>query len=416
MNSLRSVINTIILTSEENYVWHSMQEIIPHIERCWLNTKSEFHNPISYNVDKHSLKEILKSMVEAQNLVIACITYKIFHIACLVRSTINTDIRIIIHLHNQASLGLWPLKKLKLLDLLNSNDIFISSCKRDTSIFNLLINNLACFTIPFGFDSRFISTLEKAKTLPLKKKLVFVGRISRQKNLNYIIEAINLLKKDQIEIHFDIYGAEDNLGSPNMGFEDTDCLNDLKKLISDYNLELLVHFKGYQSRQLIYEKFLDSRIIFISVSAHSDENFGMSAFASLVRGDKAILSNWGGHADFAEYFPQQVDLIDVIPCDGNGLKIDIDNLKNTINSILTSNANPVYTNKLTHYSEDKISTNFLNLAISEQSTCKTPIEFKELYFKVLVCRIKYQAFTMKIFENYNDPNALQFFKEYGLKT
>src|SRR5690606_33617955 len=72
-----------------------------------------------------------------------------------------------------------------------------------------------------------------------------------------------------------------------------------------------VIFHGFMDRMEIEAMMNDEEWIFIAPSMHSDENFGMAAFRCLLNGHRAILSNWGGHADYPKHFPHQVKLLDV---------------------------------------------------------------------------------------------------------
>ena len=85
----------------------------------------------------------------------------------------------------------------------------------------------------------------------------------------------------------------------------------LMSLVKSLDLEDYVEFRGFVKREIIYSELNSIEYVFISLSLHSDENFGMAALRSLSDGKKAILSNWGGHADFDKSFPNQVLLIDV---------------------------------------------------------------------------------------------------------
>jgi len=88
--------------------------------------------------------------------------------------------------------------------------------------------------MPVGIDTDFF----KPSTYIYKKpySLLFLGRISRVKNVNLFIEAVKILREKKIDISVTIVGD----AFP----KDKDYFNEIKKLISNYNLMSIIDLKS----------------------------------------------------------------------------------------------------------------------------------------------------------------------------
>lgn len=401
---------TIVLTSTQNYVWSSMQEIIPHIIRCWELTKNSSHQVEVIDVDTTPLKSIAKQCWQAQNIVITCFNFQIASTLRILKKDMGIPARLIFHLHNQATIALWPLKEFGLLSLFTSNDLFVSSSTRDWESLKTSVDSPKGGVILFSLSEKELIT--DTHSTPEENELYFAGRISRQKNLHSIIEALNLLKQKQISIKFHIFGDEDCLGSPNMGMKDPSYKDELINLIQKFSLNDSVIFHGKVDRTELYQSKLKNRKIFISPSAHSDENFGIAAFRSLCRGEKLILSDWGGHTDYKQYFPSQIEYVDIIPNNENGLTCKAEQIAEAIIKSLPKTISPFPIPS--QYFENNISKQYFQL-LSTPSDANSPLKLTSLFNKIMERRTQFKTHPTKIFHDYHDPLAQELFKAYGLK-
>jgi len=122
--------STLILSSRENFIWTSMQEIVPAIEKAWLATAQEGHHKVSLlNVDDKNIKEISQALLQADQLVVACTTLKICKILRLARAKLLLNQRLIFYLYGQATVACWPLRA-EGLDF-QSDDILVVSSQAD---------------------------------------------------------------------------------------------------------------------------------------------------------------------------------------------------------------------------------------------------------------------------------------------
>lgn len=401
---------TIVLTSTQNYVWSSMQEIIPHIVRCWELTKNDAHQVEVIDVDTTPLKSIAKQCWQAQNIVITCFNFQIVSTIRVLKKDMGIPARLIFHLHNQATIALWPLQEFGLLPLFTSNDLFVSSCTRDWDSLKKSIDCPKGGVVLFSLSEK--ELINETQNCPEENELYFAGRISRQKNLHSIIEALNILKQRQVSIKFHIFGDEDFLGSPNMGMKDPSYKQELVQLVQKFNLHDSVIFHGKVDRCELYQSKLKSRKIFISPSAHSDENFGIAAFRSLCRGERLILSDWGGHTDYGQYFPSQIEYVDIIPNNESGLMCKAEQIAEAIIKSLPKTISPFPIPS--QYFENNISEQYFQL-LSTPNDISSPLKLTSLFSKIMERRALFKTHPTKIFYDYHDPLAQELFKAYGLK-
>lgn len=296
----------IILTSRQNFIWTSMEEIITWIELTW--SKWSENNSIEYqliNVDEVSFKDIAKYCFHSEKILVTCFNLKIASVLSGLRGRLGINTPWIFYLHGLASFGCWPLYRWKVGELLTQNDVLVGSCQRDLNQVRIVFPKIQTFIIPFSLPLPKVISPKKQGDI---KKFAFIGRISSQKNLHRLILAASLLKIN-FELHF--FGKEDFYGSPLMGFKDHHYLKYLQDLTKKFNLNEKVYFHGFMDRMEIARMMNQEEWVFIAPSIHSDENFGMASFRCLLDGHRCILSDWGGHADYSQHFPQQVKLLKV---------------------------------------------------------------------------------------------------------
>jgi len=407
--------HTLVLSSRENFVWHSYQEIIPHLEKSWQQSSSLEHKVHVVNVDEVRLSELAPLAASVNNIVLLCFTPKIFQIAKVFREIFSSPARFVVHLHNQATLACWPMRQWGSLHLFQEHDVFISTCQADAQALHLVLPQAQVKVIPFSIlkGPSFIQTQNSNSNS--KKRFVFIGRITPQKNLHTLFLSLHHLRSryPEVQWHLDIFGKEDHFGSPNMGIENNNYQSDLMSLAKALEIEKAIEFHGHQSREVIDQYLESHRSIFISPSLHSDENFGMAAFRSLIFGQKALLSSWGGHLDFKREFSSQVSLVNV-HSGTSGPWISPQALSEKMFELAQAPTTEGVLCPLV-YREKFIQKKYLEIALSP-SASQEILKFSKLADEVFKHRqdwILKDPRQSKIFSNYSDPLALNFFSAYG---
>ncbi|MBY0470982.1 glycosyltransferase [bacterium] len=408
---------SVVLTSKENFIWESMQEIVPFIEKNWVDSQSDRHEVRVVDVDQTPFPEILSTVFCADNIVLSCFTLKLAKIALVARQTLGVEARFFIYLHNQATIGCWPLREWGPGNILLSRDVFVSSCTRDAVTLGLSVENARVEVLPFSFLN--VSEIASAKKRRSIEPLLFsIGRISPQKNIHTLIYSLDFLKRRHgLAPRLKIFGGEDHLGSPNMGIENTRYLTSLLELTKSLGLESQVEFRGHVLREKLIEEVSQTPHVFVSASLHSDENFGMAAFRSLVLGNKAVLSRWGGHVDFQEHFPKQVALVDAREST-SGPWIDPRELAEKMALQISSLGVAEAEELPRYYRPSFIAEQVQTLALETVSTGE-PLRYTELADQVWKNWKKYKKDSprrCKIFSSYSDTAASAFFRGYGMRS
>lgn len=403
-----------ILTSRLNYGWISMEEIITWIEDSWKIWAADRGYECHYFMaEDTSLNEFVKAGIKSEFVVVTCFNSPISRVLKGFRGSLGIQTPWVYYLHGLASFGCWPLFNWGIGELINSHDLFIGSCSRDKTQFELIFKNIECRIIPFSLDWK--------KNIPERKasdtiRLAFIGRISSQKNLHTLLVAVSQVTK-KFELHF--FGKPDDYGSPLVGRREKDYQVYLENLSQELNLKN-VFFHGFMKREEI-ESLMDGQLwTFIAPSIHSDENFGMAAFRCLLNGHRVILSDWGGHADYPKHFPGQVKLLPVRSSD-IGPYISVTDLVKTIEESDTQftarfQIPEYYSEQIIHQHFDLISARMEKLKNLKSS----PLEVTPLLQRIITNRSAYLAKSEKnegiqIFEDYRDELLHVFYRAYGMK-
>ena len=409
----------IYLESNQNLVWTSMQEILPCLKETWESFSSQNKIELTtIDVDKDTPKEYLKEILKSDAIVVSSFNGRMAQFLEIIRLKLKIDTPWVFYLHGLATVGLWPLVSLGLGECLTDQDLFLGTCEGDRKCLDLALPGANYL------QTRFYSDLDKKESLPKVKKepikrLVYVGRISRQKNIHQLLWAFKLFKESGqenfSELTLDIYGKEDGLDSPNMGLKRSDYLKELKSICSSLNLTegVDVNFHGFVKREDICHELEKSPFLFVSFSLHSDENFGMAALMALNAGGKLLLSHWGGHINFVENYPKRASSIAVYlgtngPCLHpidcvNSLKLALmeHEIKEDDQTFSLSKAQGDL-KRIVNFFEKKTSS-----AQSQKKIVASPLVSR------LINNRSSEEGAQNVFKDYCDDLAHMFFKAYG---
>lgn len=400
---------SIVLTSRQNFVWLSMQEIIPMLEECWRRAADPAHEVQVVDVDgldASGFRAIVRQALRAKNLIWACFTPKLARVARALRNDCGVDARFIVHLHNQATIAGWPLRVWG--PEFRADDVFISSCAADAEAMRRVVTGARIEVVPF--------CLLEEEPLPgplvgrLPEALVYVGRISPQKNLHTLLIALR-----EVALPLELFGGEDHLGSPNMGIENPTYGSELRAMAKALGVEDRVHFHGHLPRAEIQARLRAIPYVFVSPSLHSDENFGMAAFRALRDGMPAVLSDWGGHRDFARAFSPQVQRV-AVHASPLGPSLEAPELSEALRRAASQKVGAPAIPTL--YAPLQVSTRFREIARRERKP-SAPLLFTELADQILARRSHFLADSprrSKIFDSYADPLARPLFEAYGMAS
>lgn len=406
----------LFLETKQNEVWVSMQEILPHIQEVWnLIAKNIGGELIVKNVDELNPSAYLKDLLNSNLIIVPAFNARMAQNLVVIREYLGIKSPWVFYLHNQATIGLWPLFALGVGKYLQSNDLFIGTCSGDQRALLNSLKNSSYYQTFFATrdDSAFLPKIEPTKV----NDIVYIGRVSPQKNLHSLMMAFKLLKSEKPELKLHIYGGEDQLGSPNMQWKGEGYQKFLENLVQVEEIKG-VFFHGFTPREEIKDKLRNKKFILCTASLHSDENFGMAVLSGLELGAKAVLTNWGGHKNFLKAFPERVYGVPVY-LSGKGPYIAIHELRDKLklaleeNTVLEKTPSPFNLSSIVKSLENYLQEHYLKRTFSE----KKELEVLPLLFELLEKRKSFlkrdSTLVQKVFDSYQDPHAHKFFSAYG---
>jgi glycosyltransferase involved in cell wall biosynthesis len=418
---------TVVLTSTDNFVWSSMQEIIPSIERAWRESgKSRNHQVRIVDVGVEPLADYMSDMMAADDIVFTCFTVKLARLGEFLRREAGLGGRYIVYLHNQATIACWPYFAWGFGEVLQKRDVFISSSTLDAKTLRLTFPEGDVRIHPFPLPENSIPGL--LKTTRKATHFIYSGRVSSQKNIHTLLYAfrIYLNRFPYSGARLILYGGEDGLGSPNMGFRDNDYGNQMRSLADALEIEKSVDFKGQLDRKKLHRELRQPHVL-VSASLHSDENFGMSALRSLCMGAPAVLSRWGGHVDFVQEFRNQTYLVEVFETN-KGPRIDPAKFARAMAAAARPpkrRRSPKIPRRYLQKSAAGVIATLVGEKRSEHlkhvslAQLARPLAPSALAKKILRQRTKFlkkSASGTQIFKSYSDPLSHIFFRAYGMRA
>ncbi len=404
----------IFLYSEQNFVWTSMEEIIPYIKDLWSDFCSRQQWELTIiSIDQSRPTDYRKELMASDLIIVSCFNAPMASWLRLLREKVFIQTPWVFYLHNQATIGLWPLFEFGIGELLTESDYFIGTCDGDRLAMDLCFDGAQTLIHPFSKKS--LGRLPPEDLGDSAKEahdILFIGRLSRQKNLESLIKAFAHLKKKRTNIELHLYGKEDSLGWPNLGIRrEESYLAELKALAQELGVLDCVHFPGFVKREVIEEQWRGKAFVFCSPSLHSDENFGMAALMALEMKGRLVLSKWGGHCNYIQALPQLVRSIRVIH-DGERLRTSEDELEWALENALKAVTDNVISTDYFSYEKaiHLLKQDFEGDGKKDGAKLR-PSEFGR---KLLEQRMRYRAKdSQKLFSDEGDPFALELYRCYG---
>lgn len=411
----------LVLTTREKAWWWSMEEVLPTVERVWTGigqSRRENVRMLCVPLAPEIEQRLQTSASHLKRIVITAVTPGTVKIALLLRQQMKVDTPMILYLYGDATEGLHAFGALA--DVLTERDTFVVSSEADAVATRCCVPNAQVNVIPFPLVDQFKLNGRERDTRSEAARLAYVGRVSEQKNLHTLLFALWILRTSGGWVPgmtLDIYGSEDNLGSPNMGLKFPNYGTYLQDLAELLGMDDVVTWHGFKPRDWLFDNVHLEPHVFVSPTLHSDENFGSSVLASLVNGHQVATTAWGGHFGFQEWFSQQLTLVPVHRSTNGPV----------VNPVLLANAilravdrmSTVVVNEATldraraAFSESTVTTRTLEV-LGKPVGKPVPLEKSPTQRHIDERRALFGG-ARKIFADYEDPIAQLFFEAYGMK-
>lgn len=413
--------SVLVLTTREKAWWWSMEEVLPTIERVWTGIgRSGRENVRTFCVPlaPDAERSLHSSASQVKRIVLTVPTPGTIPLAVRLRRQLGVDVPMIIYLYGDGTEGLHAFGDFA--DVLTERDRFVVSSEADAAATRRCLPNAQVEVIPFPLVDQFKLNGSERGTRHDVARLAYVGRVSEQKNLHTLLFALWMLRlrpDPAPEFALDVYGSQDNLGSPNMGLKFPDYGAYLQDLAERLGLADVVTWHGFKPRDWLFDNVHLEPGIFVSPSLHSDENFGTCVLASLVNGHQVVTTAWGGHLGFQEWFPEQLTLVPV----GRstiGPVVDPVLLANAIRAAMDRTSTTVVDDAALDraraaFSASAVTVRTLEL-LGRSRGAPMPLQKSSTQRHIDQQRVLFGG-TRKIYRNYADPAAQPFFEAYGMK-
>lgn len=414
----------LVLSTGEKSWWWSMQEVIPAIERVWTEIgPSKGQNVHIFRAPLTPETELRLQVCAARSkrIIITAVTPGTVRIALFLRLQMKVSAPMIIYIFGDSTEGFHAFDALA--NALIESDKFVVSSEAEAVATRCSFPNADISVIPIPLVDQFnqfkLNGGERDKG-PEAARFAYVGRISEQKNLHTLLLALWILRTSYDPVPrftVDVIGAEDNLGSPNMGLKFPNYGTYLQGLAESLGVDHMVTWHGFRPRDWIFSNVHLAHHILVSPTLHSDENFGSSVLASLVNGHQVVTTAWGGHLGFQEWFPQQLMLVPVHRST-MGPVVDPVLLANAILRAVNTMSAVVVKDAALHraraeFSESSVTTRTFEI-LNQPGRQPVPLKKSPTQLYLDERRALFGG-TRMIYANYADPVAQIFFEAYGMK-
>ncbi|MFI9630180.1 glycosyltransferase [Streptomyces sp. NPDC052042] len=410
----------VVLTTREKEWWLSLQEIIPAIERVWDRIGRSERKTVStvcVPLPPEMEQRLHTRASQVERIVLTTVTPGTVQAALRLRAQMEEPAPMTLYVHGDGPEGFEAFGALT--EVFTERDTFVVTCEAEAATVRACFPNARIERIPFPLVDLFKINSRKRRTKDEITRLAYVGRVSEQKNLHNLLFALWIMRTSDAPappVTLDVYGGEDNLGSPNMGLTSPEYGAYLRGLAETLGLADVVTWHGAKPRDWLFYDVHQEPHVLVSPTLHSDENFGSSVLASLVNGHQVVTTAWGGHQGFQEWFPEQLTLVPV-HASPLGPVVDPGTLAGAILAAVGRSSAVVEEAALDRgrsaFSEAAVIVRTTDM-LSRPDRAPVPLEKSPIQQRIDELRVEFGG-KRKIYADYGDPIARVFFEAYGME-
>lgn len=231
------------------------------------------------------------------------------------------------------------------LPYLMNNDVILFSCSSDLSIYNSMIakGGPLLETQYFGINTEKFVNLGDSTISNLRRRfgykdtdkiLLYVGRITLEKNIHNIIRIFSDLVKKSTNYHLILVGEIQEIFT-NDFVKNINVKTVLNNLIKENNIpETHINFITHLNDDELIQ-FYNMADVFINLTLHHDENFGFAQVESMSCGTPVICTSWGGLKDVVN---QKVGCPIQTWITNSGVRIDWLSVRENLELVLMNNS------------------------------------------------------------------------------
>ncbi|WP_201382276.1 glycosyltransferase family 4 protein [Ktedonobacter sp. SOSP1-52] len=179
----------------------------------------------------------------------------------------------------------------------------------DRQIYRMLVaqngEQPAIVALPYGIDCQLFAPLEAKTRKSLRRELgltsedfviVYAGRITIEKNVHALLEAMSYLPSSGAPVKLIIAGQIYNVALQELNLHEPDLATRLQQLIQDWHLSERVAFSPWLDSTDLNNLY-NVADVFVNLTLHHDEQFGFAQVEAMSAGLPVIGTAWGGLKD-----------------------------------------------------------------------------------------------------------------------
>ena len=287
------LINDLPMLESLNYLFSAFEEI--------RHRHETFYRPPEYlHASKIRRREMTKDLILESDIIVGTMDETFLE----TREQVGKHIPYLWFPFGSVTRGFPDLRKP--IKYFKSTDIIVCHCDAEVEITKKFFTNAQLRYVPFVYDDSIFYPMDERARQTAKadlgftedqKILLYVGRITIEKNLDTLFRIFSVVQKLVPDVHLVIAGRTMENPFIEFGVFPINLRNTLTKLYK--NLEVpdeKVHFLGSKDPDELRTLYNVADVV-VNLTLNHDENFGLAQVEAMGCGTPVVGTNWGGLKD-----------------------------------------------------------------------------------------------------------------------
>jgi glycosyltransferase involved in cell wall biosynthesis len=282
-------------------VFDSLRYNFAFIERALASRHEIIYLPREYyRLPQEGKEEILREWLLAPEILIG----ESDPVVAKVRNTMDRQIPYFLFVLGHMPRGGRMLRNIS--KYLTSQDPLISHCLADVELTHVLFANARPGMLPYAYDDSLFCPIDtfarneirgRMGFLPDDKVLLYAGRMTVEKNVHTLLRVFSAVQKAMPNAHLILAGNAHNVPFSEFGVSTPSIKRMLSKMANDLGIPAHnIFFVGHKGGAALRDLY-NIADLFINLTLHHDENFGLAQVESMACGTPVVGTNWGGLKD-----------------------------------------------------------------------------------------------------------------------